>query len=161
MMDCRNALTATSGDMNLAIENLRKAGIANAEKRADRVASEGRIVVDIAPDQKSGSMLELNSETDFVSRNEDFASVAQAMGVFGRRVEQPGDLEQALTDAFAYDGPAVVDVVTARQELSIPPAITVEQAKGFSLYAIRTILAGRADELLDLVTTNVARRILD
>jgi len=62
---------------------------------------------------------------------------------------------------FAYDGPALVDVVTARQELSIPPAITVEQAKGFSLYAIRTILAGRGDELLDLITTNVARRILD
>ena len=90
-----------------------------------------------------------------------FAAVAQAMGIFGRRVEQPGDLEQALVDAFSHDGPAVVDVVTARQELSIPPAITVEQAKGFSLYAIRTILAGRADELLDLVTTNVARRILD
>ena len=57
--------------------------------------------------------------------------------------------------------PPFVDVVTARQELSIPPAITVEQAKGFSLYAIRTILAGRGDELLDLITTNVARRILD
>jgi len=57
--------------------------------------------------------------------------------------------------------PALVDVTTARQELSIPPAITAEQAKGFTLYAIRTILAGRADELLDLVTTNVARRILD
>jgi pyruvate dehydrogenase (quinone) len=93
--------------------------------------------------------------------NPDFAAVAQAMGLFGRRVEQPGDLEQALSDAFAYDGPAVVDVVTARQELSIPPAITAEQAKGFSLYAIRTILAGRSDELLDLVTTNVARRLLD
>ena len=74
------------------------------------------------------------------------------MGIFGRRVEQPADLERALADAFAHDGPAVVDVVTARQELSIPPGITAEQAKGFSLYAIRTILAGRADELLDLVT---------
>lgn len=93
--------------------------------------------------------------------NPSFAAVAEAMGVFGRRVEQPGDLDAALTAAFAYDGPAVVDVVTARQELSIPPAITVEQAKGFSLYAIRTILAGRGDELLDLMTTNVARRILD
>ena len=93
--------------------------------------------------------------------NPDFAAVAAAMGMFGRRVEQPGDLERALTEAFAYDGPAVVDVIVARQELSIPPAITLEQAKGFSLYAIRTILAGRADELLDLVTTNVARRILD
>jgi pyruvate dehydrogenase (quinone) len=93
--------------------------------------------------------------------NPDFGAVANAMGIFGRRVERPGDLEQALADAFAHNGPALVDVVTARQELSIPPAITLEQAKGFSLYAIRTILAGRADELLDLVTTNVARRILD
>ena len=101
----------------------------------------------------------VNFGTDL--HNPSFAAVAQAMGIFGRRIEHPAELEQAVVDAFAYDGPAVVDVVTARQELSIPPAITVEQAKGFSLYAIRTILAGRADELLDLVTTNVARRILD
>ena len=101
----------------------------------------------------------VNFGTDLV--NPDFAAVAQAMGMFGRRVEKPSDLEGALAAAFEFDGPAVVDVVTARQELSIPPAITVEQAKGFSLYAIRTILAGRGDELLDLVTTNVARRILD
>lgn len=93
--------------------------------------------------------------------NPDFAAVAGSLGMFGRRVEHPGDLEPALQAAFAHDGPALIDVVTARQELSIPPAITVEQAKGFSLYAIRTIMAGRADELLDLVTTNVARRILD
>jgi pyruvate dehydrogenase (quinone) len=101
----------------------------------------------------------VNFGTDLVNPN--FADVAVAMGIFGRRVERPSDLQQALVDAFAYDGPAIVDVVTARQELSIPPAITVEQAKGFSLYAIRTILAGRGDELLDLITTNVARRILD
>jgi pyruvate dehydrogenase (quinone) len=97
--------------------------------------------------------------TDLVNPN--FADVAQALGIFGRRVEQPADLQQAMADAFAHDGPALIDVVTARQELSIPPAITVEQAKGFSLYAIRTILAGRGEELLDLITTNVARRILD
>jgi pyruvate dehydrogenase (quinone) len=101
----------------------------------------------------------VNFGTDLVNPN--FADVAKAMGIFGRRVEQPGDLQPALADAFEFDGPAIVDVVTARQELSIPPAITVEQAKGFSLYAIRTILAGRGDELLDLITTNVARRILD
>ena len=93
--------------------------------------------------------------------NPDFAAIAEAMGIFGRRVEAPSDLEPALAEAFEFNGPALIDVVTARQELSIPPAITVEQAKGFSLYAIRTILAGRADELLDLATTNVARRILD
>ncbi|OBB59265.1 pyruvate dehydrogenase [Mycobacterium sp. 852013-51886_SCH5428379] len=101
----------------------------------------------------------VNFGTELV--NPDFAAVARAMGAFGRRVEAPRDLEGALAEALAYDGPAVVDIVTARQELSIPPAITIEQAKGFSLYAIRTILAGRGDELLDLVSTNVARRILD
>lgn len=101
----------------------------------------------------------VNFGTDLV--NPDFAAVARSMGLFGRRVEHPGELEAAMSEAFAHDGPAVVDVVTARQELSIPPAITAEQAKGFSLYAIRTILAGRADELLDLVSTNVARRLLD
>jgi pyruvate dehydrogenase (quinone) len=101
----------------------------------------------------------VNFGTDL--HNPDFGAVARALGIFGARVEKPGDLESALADAFAHDGPAVVDVVTARQELSIPPAITAEQAKGFTLYAIRTILAGRGDELLDLVTTNVARRILD
>jgi pyruvate dehydrogenase (quinone) len=101
----------------------------------------------------------VNFGTDL--HNPSFAAVAESMGLFGRRVEHPGELEQALADAFSYDGPAVVDVVTARQELSIPPTITAEQAKGFSLYAIRTVLAGRADELHDLFTTNVARRLLD
>jgi pyruvate dehydrogenase (quinone) len=93
--------------------------------------------------------------------NPNFADVAVAMGMFGRRVEHPGDLDTALADAFAYDGPAVIDVVTERQEMSVPPSITVEQAKGFSLYAIRTVMAGRGEELLDLFTANVARRILD
>jgi pyruvate dehydrogenase (quinone) len=101
----------------------------------------------------------VNYATDLM--NPDFAAVAEALGMFGRRVEQPGDLEQAVADALAHDGPALVDVVVARQELTIPPAISAEQAKGFTVYAIRTILAGRGDELLDLVSTNVARRILD
>ncbi|HEY4226130.1 MAG TPA: ubiquinone-dependent pyruvate dehydrogenase [Pseudolysinimonas sp.] len=100
----------------------------------------------------------VNFGTDL--QNPDLAAVARSIGLFGRRVEKPSDLGAALDEAFAHDGPALVDVVVARQELAIPPAITAEQAKGFSLYAIRTILSGRGEELLDLVTTNVARRIL-
>ncbi|MFF3606784.1 ubiquinone-dependent pyruvate dehydrogenase [Streptomyces sp. NPDC002463] len=92
--------------------------------------------------------------------NPQLAEVAAAIGLWARRVERPGDLEDALKGAFAHDGPALVEVMTARQELSVPPAITVEQAKGFTLYALRTILSGRGGELLDLVSTNVARRIL-
>ncbi|MET0885468.1 MAG: ubiquinone-dependent pyruvate dehydrogenase [Mycetocola sp.] len=93
--------------------------------------------------------------------NPNFADVANAMGIHGRRVERPDDLPSALTEAFAHDGPALVDVVTARQELSIPPAISAEQAKGFTLYAIRTVLSGRGEELLDLANTNVVRRMFD
>jgi pyruvate dehydrogenase (quinone) len=93
--------------------------------------------------------------------NPSFADVANAMGIHGQRVEQPDDLEGALRTAFDHDGPALVDVVTAQQELSIPPAITAQQVKGFTLYAIRTIMSGRGDELVDLADTNVFRRLFD
>lgn len=92
--------------------------------------------------------------------NPDFAAVASSIGLFGRRVEKPHDLEAALRAAFDHDGPALVDVVTAREELIIPPTITAEQAKGFSLFALRTILSGRGEELIDLADTNVFRRLL-
>ncbi|MBN8883850.1 pyruvate dehydrogenase (quinone) [Salana multivorans] len=93
--------------------------------------------------------------------NPNFADLANAVGLHGQRVEHPDDLERALTAAFAHDGPALVDVVTARQELSIPPAISAAQAKGFTLYAMRTILSGRGEELVDLADTNLFRRLFD
>ncbi|GAA5195394.1 ubiquinone-dependent pyruvate dehydrogenase [Microbacterium jejuense] len=91
--------------------------------------------------------------------NPDFAAVATAMGMTGIRVERGEDLEPALRRALREPGPVLVDVVVARQELSIPPAITVAQAKGFTLWALRTVLSGRGDELLDLADTNVWRRL--
>jgi pyruvate dehydrogenase (quinone) len=90
--------------------------------------------------------------------NPDFAAVAQALGMHGARVERPDDLESALRTALDHDGPALVEAIVARQELSLPPAITYEQIKGFTLYATRTILSGRGDELIDLAGTNVGRR---
>jgi pyruvate dehydrogenase (quinone) len=92
--------------------------------------------------------------------NPNLAEVARAVGLHGQRVERPDDLEDALREAFAYQGPALVEVLTARQELSIPPAITAEQVKGFTLYAIRTVMSGRGDELVDLADTNLVRRLL-
>lgn len=91
--------------------------------------------------------------------NPDFSEVAKSIGLHGQRVEKPDDLEAALKAAFAHDGPALVDVVTAREELLIPPTITLLQAKGFSLFAMRTILSGRGEELIDLADTNVFRRL--
>jgi len=79
MMDCKKALEETGGDVEKAVEYLRKKGIAKAEKRADRAASEGQIVALVSEDAKTGAIVELNSETDFVARNEEFSGLAQAV----------------------------------------------------------------------------------
>jgi elongation factor Ts len=85
MMDCKKALEETGGDVEKAVEYLRKKGIAKAEKRADRAASEGAIVALVSDDAKTAALVEVNSETDFVARNEEFRALAQAVAtqVFG------------------------------------------------------------------------------
>ncbi|CAN7258942.1 ubiquinone-dependent pyruvate dehydrogenase [Bradyrhizobium sp. LjRoot220] len=97
-------------------------------------------------------------ETGVDLENPDFAAMARAMGIHARRVEDPGDLPQAIREILAHDGPAVLDVVTARQELSMPPTITAEQVKGFSLWVVRAVMSGRGDEVLDLAKTNLLPR---
>lgn len=87
--------------------------------------------------------------------NPDLAAIATAVGMKGISVTRSKDLPGALAEAFAYDGPALIDVVTERQELTIPPSIKLDQAKGFALYAMRTLLSGRGDELLDLTKANL------
>ena len=79
MMDCKKALDETNGNMELAIEVLRKKGAATAAKRADKTANEGTIVAKISDDGKRGVMVEINCETDFVARGEDFTSFAQSV----------------------------------------------------------------------------------
>ncbi|MCF2573389.1 ubiquinone-dependent pyruvate dehydrogenase [Brevibacterium sp. UCMA 11754] len=87
--------------------------------------------------------------------NPDFSTIAEAVGIKGFRVEKSKDLPKVVKEFLAYDGAAVLDVVTERQELSMPPTITAEQAKGFALYAVRTVLSGKGDELIDLARTNI------
>ncbi len=77
MMDCKKALQEANGDMDKAIEILRKKGIAKAAKKADRVASEGTIAVEISPDNKCATIAEVNSETDFVAQNENFKALVE------------------------------------------------------------------------------------
>jgi pyruvate dehydrogenase (quinone) len=89
--------------------------------------------------------------------NPHFADLAKSAGVHGIRVEYPADLKPALIEAFQHDGPALVDVIVNRQELSMPPTIKLDQAIGFNLWALKTVLNGRGDELVDLVVTNLFR----
>ena len=87
--------------------------------------------------------------------NPDFAKVADACDVFGRNVEDPADLEGTLRAALEHPGPALVSVKVARQELSMPPTIDFDQAKGFGIYLVKAMLNGRGDEILDLAKTNL------
>ena len=85
----------------------------------------------------------------------DFRAIAIGTGLHGAYVDKSGDLEDALREAFDHDGPALVDVRTARQELSLPPKLTYGQLKGFTLYATRTVLSGEGSEIIELTKTNL------
>ncbi len=90
-------------------------------------------------------------------RNPDFAAMAKAAGVFAQRVEDPGDLADAAREVLAHNGPALLDVVTARQELVMPPKTELSQAAGFSLWLMKAVMNGRGDEVIDLARTNLIR----
>ncbi len=84
--------------------------------------------------------------------NPNFAELAKTTGI---RVEDPAEVRPALVEAFQHDGPALVDVVTNPLELSMPPTIKLDQAIGFNLWALKTVLDGRGSELVDLAVTNL------
>jgi len=97
-------------------------------------------------------------DTNVDLKNPDFAAMARAMGIFANRVEDPGELVGAMKDMLSHPGPALLDVVIARQELSMPPTITSEEVKGFSLWLLRAVMSGRGDEVIDLAKTNLLPR---
>ncbi len=97
-------------------------------------------------------------ETGVDLRNPNFAAVAAAAGIHGVRVEDPGELENALREILAHDGPALLDVVTNTEELSMPPRIEATQVKGFGVWALKAVMNGRGDQLVDLTMSNFLRR---
>ena len=96
-------------------------------------------------------------ETGVALQNPDFAAMARAAGIHAIRVEDPGELAAGIADILAHDGPAVLDVVTNRLELAMPPKIQAEQVKGFSLYLLKAVMNGRGDQVVDLARTNLMR----
>lgn len=105
----------------------------------------------IEVEQKSTGFLPTGTDL----ANPDFAMMAEAVGIRGIRLEDPGDVEAGIKAAFAHDGPVLIDAVVARTELPVPPAINIEMAKGFTLYMVKAIFSGRGDELIDLAKTNL------
>src|SRR5207245_9710204 len=78
--------------------------------------------------------------------NPDFAKMAEAAGLLGLTAERPEQVEPMIAQALEHDGPALVEVLVARQELSMPPTITLEQVKGFGLFMLKAVLSGRGYE---------------
>jgi pyruvate dehydrogenase (quinone) len=104
-------------------------------------------------EQKSTGFLEYGTDL----ANPNFAAMAEAVGVRGIRIEDPGNATDAIVAALAHKGPVLVDAVVNRTELVMPPSITLEMAKGFTLYMVKAIMSGRADEIIDLAKTNLWR----
>jgi pyruvate dehydrogenase (quinone) len=107
----------------------------------------------VAMEMKAGGYLTDGTDLE----NPNFADIATACGVKGIRVERASDLDAALQEALNHDGPVLVDVITAKDELAMPPQIKMEQAKGFSLYMLRAVINGRGDEVVELAKTNWLR----
>jgi len=89
--------------------------------------------------------------------NPDFARIAEGAGLLGLSAKTSDDVSPMLERALSFDGPALVEIPVPRQELSMPPTITYEEAKGFSLFMLRVVLNGRTDELIDLAKVNLSR----
>jgi pyruvate dehydrogenase (quinone) len=104
-------------------------------------------------EQKSTGFL--NFGTEFLNPN--FAAMAEAAGIRGIRLTDPAKVEEGIAAALAHDGPVLVDAVVNRTELVMPPSITLEMAKGFTLYMVKAVINGRGDEVIDLARSNLWR----
>jgi pyruvate dehydrogenase (quinone) len=89
--------------------------------------------------------------------NPNFAKMAEAAGLLGLTAETPDQIRPMIEQALKHDGPALVEALVSRQELSMPPTITLEQMKGFSLFMLKAVLSGRGDEIIDLAKINLFR----
>ncbi|MBD8550511.1 ubiquinone-dependent pyruvate dehydrogenase [Sphingomonas sp. CFBP 8764] len=101
-------------------------------------------------EMKAAGMIETGVALD----NPDFAAMARAIGLHGVRVTDPGEVKAGVREVLAHPGPALLDAVTARTELSMPPKITLEQMKGFTLYMAKAVMSGRGDSIVELGKTN-------
>ena len=89
--------------------------------------------------------------------NPDFSKLADVVGLLGLRAELPEQVEPMLRQVLQHPGPALLDVVVNRQELSLPPSLKLEEVRGMTLYMVKAVLNGRGDEVLDLARTNLFR----
>ena len=128
MLDCKKALEETGGDLEAAMDKLRAKGLAKAAKKSDRAAAEGAVAVAVSADGLHGALIELNSETDFVARNDKFQEAAGKLAVVALQVN--GDLEQLLN--LTLEGVPVREYVTALAAV-VGENVQLRRAAGLSV----------------------------
>ena len=130
MMDCKKVLTETDGNMEKAIELLRERGIAKAAKKSDRIAAEGLVTAFVTDDGKIGAVAEVNAETDFVAKNEEFrtfaADVAKQVAL-----KNPKDVEELLAQKFIEDETKTVNEVLTNKIATIGENMSIRRFERF------------------------------
>jgi elongation factor Ts len=130
MMDCKKVLTETDGDMEKAIELLRERGIAKAAKKSDRIAAEGIVTAYVSDDKKIGSVVEINSETDFVGKNEEFRSFASDVAE-QIALNAPASVEELLAQKSIKDNTKTVEEVLTGKIATIGEKLTIRRFARF------------------------------
>ena len=134
MMDCKNALVETDGDIEKAIEYLREKGLAANAKKAGRIAAEGVVQSFIASDAKHGAIVEVNCETDFVAKTDEFVSLVKDVA---EQVVKKGakDVECLLQESFFRDSSKTVDMMVNEKAAKIGEKVDVRRFANFELSA--------------------------
>ena len=130
MMDCKKVLTETNGDMEKAIELLRERGIAKAAKKSDRVAAEGLVTAYVSEDGKVGAVAEVNAETDFVAKNEEFRAFANDVAK-QVAVKNPANVEELLAQTFINDETKTVSEVLTNKIATIGENMSIRRFERF------------------------------
>ena len=130
MMDCKKVLTETDGDMEKAIELLRERGIAKAAKKSDRIAAEGLVTAYVSEDGKVGAVAEVNAETDFVAKNEEFRTFANDIAK-QVAVKNPKDVEELLSQTFINDESKTVSEVLTNKIATIGENMSIRRFARF------------------------------
>ena len=166
MMDCKRALTETNGDMEAAIDLMRTSGAAKAAKKSGRVAAEGLVKVNISDDNKTATILEVNSETDFVTKGDDFINFVNTLGELALKTK-PADIEEFLTQTLdngdSLDKAREDIVAKVGENVSIRRVITVTVDSGVigaykhgERIAVLAVLEGGDEALAKDIAMHVA-----
>ena len=155
MMDCKKALTATDGDMDKAVEFLREKGLATAQKKAGRIAAEGIVKTNISADKKNASIVEVNSETDFVAKNEKFQGYVAQVAELALNTKA-ADIDAFMEEEWTFSESATVkeelahQIATIGENMNIRRFTQVTEENGF--VASYTHMGGKIGVLVDVET---------